>query len=260
MSSISSSSRRCCSWCTPRSIPRSSRPRRAPCLPPQPRLGCCAGGCRGADAALSLHQALIQILRLCVGGVFDPANRAARVAGPAGKGRRSAGFVTLDAYLRETEKAVRAVFTRLVGEGGVATPLPPAKAGGQELRICFADEGGTTWIPAFAGKAELLRCRAVRLGRRGRQRQAHGYDRAAAFRRAYAHRAAVERRLGRGDGETQAGAAVVLGELVRNLLERPAEFVSAPRGEWPIPESETEKVAASPTARTRNADAAAGWA
>ena len=44
-----------------------------------------------------------------------------------------------------------------------------------------------------------------------------------------------------GDGEAEAGAAVALGELVADLLERPAELLQRLRG-MPMPVSATEKV------------------
>ncbi|MEJ0012364.1 MAG: bifunctional [glutamine synthetase] adenylyltransferase/[glutamine synthetase]-adenylyl-L-tyrosine phosphorylase [Bauldia sp.] len=84
-----------------------------------------AGLLSAADAevllpALSLYQALIQILRLCVDGVFDPAAAPREFLERLAKAADLPDFVTLDAHLRETERAVRGVFTRLVGKVGSA--------------------------------------------------------------------------------------------------------------------------------------------
>jgi glutamate-ammonia-ligase adenylyltransferase len=66
--------------------------------------------------ALALHQALIQILRLCVDGVFDPAKAPRELLERLAKAADLPDFATLDAHLRETEKAVRATFQRVVGK------------------------------------------------------------------------------------------------------------------------------------------------
>jgi glutamate-ammonia-ligase adenylyltransferase len=70
--------------------------------------------------ALSLYQALIQILRLCVDGVFDPATAPRELLDRLAKAADLPDFATLDAHLRETEKGVRAAFGRVVGELGSA--------------------------------------------------------------------------------------------------------------------------------------------
>jgi glutamate-ammonia-ligase adenylyltransferase len=86
------------------------------CLEKASRLGLLAA--EDAEAlrpAAQLYQDLNQILRLCLSGPFDPKK--------AGEGllrllARAAGvpdFQTLDAYLTETQEAVRASFVRIMG-------------------------------------------------------------------------------------------------------------------------------------------------
>jgi glutamate-ammonia-ligase adenylyltransferase len=66
--------------------------------------------------ALGLYQALIQILRLCVDGVFDPKRAPRELLDRLAKAADLPDFATLDAHLRDTEKAVRATFERVVGK------------------------------------------------------------------------------------------------------------------------------------------------
>jgi glutamate-ammonia-ligase adenylyltransferase len=70
--------------------------------------------------ALALYQAEIQILRLCVDGIFHPDQAPRELLERLAKAADLPDFATLDAHLRETEKDVRAVFTRLVGKVGSA--------------------------------------------------------------------------------------------------------------------------------------------
>ncbi len=66
--------------------------------------------------ALALYQALIQILRLCVDGVFDPTKAPHELLDRLAKAADLPDFATLDAHLRETERTVRAAFERIVGK------------------------------------------------------------------------------------------------------------------------------------------------
>jgi glutamate-ammonia-ligase adenylyltransferase len=66
--------------------------------------------------ALGLYQALIQILRLCVDGVFDPKRAPRELLDRLAEAADLPDFATLDAHLRDTEKAVRATFERVVGK------------------------------------------------------------------------------------------------------------------------------------------------
>jgi glutamate-ammonia-ligase adenylyltransferase len=70
--------------------------------------------------AWRLYQSLIQIVRLCVDGIFDPANAPRELLGRMAKAADLPDFATLDAHLRETEKAVRASFGRVIGTAGLA--------------------------------------------------------------------------------------------------------------------------------------------
>jgi glutamate-ammonia-ligase adenylyltransferase len=66
--------------------------------------------------ALALDQALLQILRLCVDGVFEPKEAPRELLERLAKAADLPDFPTLDAHLRETEKAVRATFEHVVGK------------------------------------------------------------------------------------------------------------------------------------------------
>jgi glutamate-ammonia-ligase adenylyltransferase len=66
--------------------------------------------------ALALHQALIQILRLCVDGIFHPKEAPRELLERLARAADLPDFATLDAHLRDTEKAVRATFQRVVGK------------------------------------------------------------------------------------------------------------------------------------------------
>jgi len=66
--------------------------------------------------ALHLYQALIQILRLCVEGVFDPEQAPRGLLDRLAQAGELPDFATLDAHVRDTEAAVRASFERVIGE------------------------------------------------------------------------------------------------------------------------------------------------
>jgi glutamate-ammonia-ligase adenylyltransferase len=74
---------------------------------------------RDADVllpALRLYHALFQILRLCVDGVFHPEEAPQELLTRLAAAADLPDFPTLDAHLRQTEKAVRASFERVVGK------------------------------------------------------------------------------------------------------------------------------------------------
>lgn len=72
--------------------------------------------------ALRLYQALIQTLRLCVEGVFDPATAPRGLLDHLAQVGELPDFPRLDAHLKETQVAVRGSFERLLGK-------VPAEAG-----------------------------------------------------------------------------------------------------------------------------------
>ncbi len=72
--------------------------------------------------ALRLYQALIQILRLCVAGIFDPKDTPRGLLHLLAEAGAMPDFATLDRHLRETEATVRTCFERLIGK------VPPATA------------------------------------------------------------------------------------------------------------------------------------
>jgi len=76
--------------------------------------------------ALRLYQALIQILRLCTTGSFDPAKVPRGLLALLARAGELPDFPTLDRHVRDTEAAVRAAFERIIGPAGV--PAGP-KAG-----------------------------------------------------------------------------------------------------------------------------------
>ncbi len=67
-------------------------------------------------SALRLYQALFQILRLCVEGIFVPADAPRGLLERLARAGELPDFATLEAHVRETEKAVRASFGRVVGK------------------------------------------------------------------------------------------------------------------------------------------------
>lgn len=66
--------------------------------------------------ALYLYQALTQILRLCVEGVFKPEESSKGLLDLLARTGGLPDFATLDAHVRETEAEVRASFERIVGK------------------------------------------------------------------------------------------------------------------------------------------------
>ena len=79
-----------------------------------------AGLLKPADAdilkpALNLYQALIQITRLCLDGPFDPETAPRALLERLAEAGELPDFKTLDAHLRASEAAVRAIFERLIG-------------------------------------------------------------------------------------------------------------------------------------------------
>ncbi len=66
--------------------------------------------------ALRLYQALIQIVRLCVDGPFDPEAAPRGLLELLARAGAMPDFATLDRALRETQAAVRAAFERLIGK------------------------------------------------------------------------------------------------------------------------------------------------
>jgi glutamate-ammonia-ligase adenylyltransferase len=68
--------------------------------------------------ALRLYQALTQILRLCVDGLFRPEESPKGLLDLLARAGELPDFATLDAHLRDTEEAVRGSFERVVGKVG----------------------------------------------------------------------------------------------------------------------------------------------
>jgi glutamate-ammonia-ligase adenylyltransferase len=66
--------------------------------------------------ALRLYQALTQILRLCVEGVFDPKEAPKGLLDMLARAGELPDFATLDRHLRDTEHAARESFERLIGK------------------------------------------------------------------------------------------------------------------------------------------------
>jgi glutamate-ammonia-ligase adenylyltransferase len=66
--------------------------------------------------ALYLYQALTQILRLCVEGVFKPEESSKGLLDLLASTGGLPDFATLDAHVRDTEAEVRASFERIVGK------------------------------------------------------------------------------------------------------------------------------------------------
>jgi len=65
--------------------------------------------------AVRLYHDLTQILRVCVGGEFDPKTAAAGLTQLLARAADVPDFVTLDAFIGETEAKVRASFNRILG-------------------------------------------------------------------------------------------------------------------------------------------------
>ncbi len=65
--------------------------------------------------ALRLHQSLTQVLRLSVGGRFDPEEAPGGLLDLLARAGELPDFVTLDRHLRDTQRAVRTNFERLIG-------------------------------------------------------------------------------------------------------------------------------------------------
>jgi glutamate-ammonia-ligase adenylyltransferase len=65
--------------------------------------------------AVSLLQGLTQILRLCLAGPFDPKAASPGVLALLARAADLPDFAALEAHLKETERAVRATFLRIVG-------------------------------------------------------------------------------------------------------------------------------------------------
>ena len=66
--------------------------------------------------ALRLYQALTQILRLCVDGLFVPEEAPGGLLELLARAGELPDFATLDRHLRDTQAAVRAAFETVVGE------------------------------------------------------------------------------------------------------------------------------------------------
>jgi len=66
-------------------------------------------------AAVTLYQALIQILRLCTDGTFAPQDASRGLRERLVRASGLPDFTTLDAHLRHTQTEVRAIFERLLG-------------------------------------------------------------------------------------------------------------------------------------------------
>ena len=66
-------------------------------------------------AALELYQALMQILRLCVDGVFKPEAAPRGLLDRLALAGDTPDFATLDRHLRDTQADVRTAFERLIG-------------------------------------------------------------------------------------------------------------------------------------------------
>ncbi|HET7715258.1 MAG TPA: bifunctional [glutamine synthetase] adenylyltransferase/[glutamine synthetase]-adenylyl-L-tyrosine phosphorylase, partial [Bauldia sp.] len=65
--------------------------------------------------ALRLYQALTQVLRLCVDGLFVPENAPRGLLELLARAGELPDFATLDQHLRDTQTAVRASFERMIG-------------------------------------------------------------------------------------------------------------------------------------------------
>jgi glutamate-ammonia-ligase adenylyltransferase len=68
--------------------------------------------------AFRLYQALFQILRVCIDGVFEPEDAPRALLDLLARAAELPDFARVDAHLRETQAAVRQAFERLVGKVG----------------------------------------------------------------------------------------------------------------------------------------------
>ena len=73
--------------------------------------------------ALRLYQAVTQLLRLCVDGLFRPADAPQGLLDLLARAGELPDFASLDRHVRDTEAAVRASFERIIGK------VPPADGG-----------------------------------------------------------------------------------------------------------------------------------
>ncbi len=73
------------------------------------------GDAEALIAAAELYQALIQILRLCTEGVFDPETAPRGLRERLARAAALPDFATLEAHLTQTQEGVRAIFERLLG-------------------------------------------------------------------------------------------------------------------------------------------------
>jgi glutamate-ammonia-ligase adenylyltransferase len=69
---------------------------------------------------VQLYHDLTQVLRLCLGGPFDPAQAGAGLLRLLARAPDVPNFAALDATLIETQAKVRASFVRILGR----TPSP----------------------------------------------------------------------------------------------------------------------------------------
>jgi glutamate-ammonia-ligase adenylyltransferase len=67
---------------------------------------------------LKLYQALTQVLRLCVDGLFEPEAASRGLRDLLARSGELPDFATLDRHVVDTEAAVRAAFERLIGSVG----------------------------------------------------------------------------------------------------------------------------------------------
>jgi glutamate-ammonia-ligase adenylyltransferase len=72
--------------------------------------------------ALQLYQSLTQALRLCLDSAFDPATAPKGLLGLLSRVTALPDFASVDAHLRDTQRAVRRSFERLVGKVPAAPP------------------------------------------------------------------------------------------------------------------------------------------
>jgi glutamate-ammonia-ligase adenylyltransferase len=79
-----------------------------------------AGDAETLLPALRLTQALTQILRLCVDGLFDPKTAPGGLLDLLARAGELPDFARLDRHLRDTERAVRGSFEGLIGKVPVA--------------------------------------------------------------------------------------------------------------------------------------------
>ncbi|MCP4305217.1 MAG: hypothetical protein GY788_10150, partial [bacterium] len=66
--------------------------------------------------ALQLYQALMQVLRLCVDGPFDPDEAPRGLLDLLARTAAMPDFGRLDAHLRDVEADVRSTFEKIIGK------------------------------------------------------------------------------------------------------------------------------------------------